>query len=154
MPRIKKQFKKIATTTTKVTKATTTTTTTGARKKVEANERLWLNYCLCGREEKVASMKQLITWSVTARVAASSGSNNLFCLFSELQQNCFSVLVYFSGTQKFILPNFGNFLISHLALCTENTYFYLLRGWERLHPAGFVKGMVDWLCKVRLGKFS
>jgi len=60
--------------------------------------------------------------------------------------------VYLSGPE-IIFPNFDNFSIHNLASYALKTNHYLLRGRERLTPAGLGKGMVDWLSKVRLVSF-
>jgi len=53
---------------------------------------------------------------------------------------------------KFILPNFGNFLISHLTSHVKTLKSQSFRATEDglwRPPAGLGKGMVDWLGKVR-----
>ncbi len=56
---------------------------------------------------------------------------------------------------KFILPNFVKFLICHLAshiLTNAQVHSFFAQGLGKVPPTGLVKGMVDCLGKVRLGK--
>ncbi len=54
---------------------------------------------------------------------------------------------------EFILPNFGNFLISHLASIIKTSKTKIFRAAEAglwLPPTGLGKAILDWLGKVRL----